>query len=603
MELEERIAAKTAEALEEVYGTSTEPGEIVIQNTKAEFEGDRTVMAFPLAKKSKAAPEETAETLGKYLRDHLDLIADYNVIKGFLNLVVRDDFWLRTLTEARNTERYGYAPENTGRTVMVEFSSPNTNKPLHLGHLRNNFLGFSVSRILEANGHKVHKVQIVNDRGIHICKAMLAWQKFGQASDGVWETPENTGMKGDKLVGKYYVLFEEKEKAAIEALKEKEGKSPEEAEKESPLLQEAQEMLRKWEAGDPDVIALWERMNDWVYKGFDETYERMGVHFDKLYYESDTYLFGREKVYEGLENGVFYQKNDGSVWCDLSAHGLDDKLLIRADGTAVYMTQDIGTAIRRYQDEPELSQLIYTVGNEQEHHFRVLFIILEKLGYTWARHCYHLAYGMVDLPHGKMKSREGTVVEADELMAEMVSKARATTDALGKSAELDETEREKLYEDLGVGAIKYFLLKVSPEKKMLFDPEGSIDLNGDTGPFLQYGHARIMNLLRKAKEQGYRSRMPEEPTFSLDPSERALLQRIHAFPERVREAGERYDPSRIADHLFELVKTYNHFYQTVPVLRSEEKERLEFRLAMCEQVGVVIRSAAWLIGMEMPNVM
>lgn len=469
------VAEETVKAIAALFSTEIALADVQVQKTRKEFEGDRTVVVFPFVKMAKSKPEELGEKLGEAIVAASDTIVGYNVVKGFLNLEVSDDFWMSVFTYATMIPDYGFAPKNTGRSIMVEYSSPNTNKPLHLGHLRNNFLGYSVSEILKANGHKVAKVQIINDRGIHICKSMLAWQRFGNG-----ETPESSGIKGDKLVGKYYVAFDKAYKAEVAQLMEN-GLDKETAEKQAPILTAAQEMLRQWEAKDPEVYGLWETMNAWVYKGFEVTYKAMGVDFDKLYYESETYLYGKEIVMKGVESGAFYKKEDGSIWVDLTAEGLDEKLLLRGDGTAVYMTQDIGTAILRYEDQQDLSQLIYTVGNEQEYHFKVLFLILEKLGYSWAKACYHLSYGMVDLPSGKMKSREGTVVDADDLIAEMSTTAKELTEELGKLEGASEEEKELLYHQLGNGALKYYLLKVDPVKQMMFDPTESIDFNGTQG--------------------------------------------------------------------------------------------------------------------------
>ncbi len=592
----ELLAKETSRALKTLYQAELPTKDITVQETRDEFEGDLTIVVFPLARHSQKKPPDTAEEIGQWLQDQENVpVVRYNVVKGFLNLVLSDAHWMEELKKALGNDQYGSSTPEQGRSIMVEFSSPNTNKPLHLGHLRNNFLGWSVSEILKAKGHKVNKVQIINDRGIHICKSMVAWQKFGNG-----ETPESSGMKGDHLVGKFYVEFDKHYKKEVEEL-QKAGKSREEAEKNAPLLLEAQEMLRQWEQGDDEVVALWQKMNNWVYQGFDQTYERMGVDFDKLYYESETYLKGKEVVLKGLKEGIFYEKEDGSVWCDLSAHKMDDKLLIRGDGTAVYMTQDIGTAILRYEDQPDLDQLVYTVGNEQEHHFKVLFIILDQLGYAWARNCYHLSYGMVDLPTGKMKSREGTVVDADDLMQEMVDTAEETTRELGKMEDLSEQEKHDLFETIGLAALKYFLLKVDPKKRMLFDPQDSIDLNGNTGPFIQYTHARIRSLLRKAEAKGFDTdhrSLPE--TRELEKAEKAVLLRITRFPQAVTEAGEEYSPAVIANYTYELVKEFNHFYQTTPILGSG-KEPL--RIALCRKTGDIIRKAMALLGVRVPEQM
>jgi len=585
------LAEATMQAVKALFEAEVSLADVQVQKTRKEFEGDRTVVVFPFVRIAKCKPEELGEQLGKFITENSDVFVGYNVVKGFLNLEVSDDFWMSTFTYASSMPNYGFAPANSGRSIMVEYSSPNTNKPLHLGHLRNNFLGYSVAEILKANGHKVAKVQIINDRGIHICKSMLAWQRFGNG-----ETPESSGLKGDKLVGKYYVAFDKAYKEEIAQL-EANGLDKETAEKQAPILMAAQEMLRKWEAKDEEVYQLWETMNSWVYSGFEVTYKAMGVDFDKLYYESETYLYGKEIVMKGVTDGVFFQKEDGSVWVDLTDDGLDQKLLLRGDGTAVYMTQDIGTAVLRYEDQRDLSQLIYTVGNEQEYHFKVLFLILQKLGYSWAKACYHLSYGMVDLPSGKMKSREGTVVDADDLIADMSNTAKEITEELGKLDGSTEEEKEELYRQLGNGALKYFLLKVDPLKRMMFDPKESIDFNGNTGPFIQYAHARICSLLR-------RGGIIENQNFDeLEPSieELALIHRIYDFPAILKEAGDNYSPALLANYLFDLVKTFNHFYQTQPIFKEQDELIKQFRLQLAQTTGGIINRSMRLLGAECPE--
>ncbi len=565
--------------------------DLSLQHTRKEFDGDYTIVVFPYVRFSKKSPEATAEELGEKLQSE-GLIVSYNVVKGFLNFSLKNDFWADSLLEIHEAERFGFAKSGSKAKVMVEYSSPNTNKPLHLGHIRNNFLGFSVAEILKANGNEVVKVQIINDRGIHICKSMLAWQKFGNG-----ETP-SAELKGDKLVGKYYVEFDRRYKEEIQSLVEA-GMEEKEAEKKAPLMLEAQEMLRKWEAKDSEVYDLWQKMNSWVYEGFDVTYDRMGVDFDKLYYESNTYLDGKTQVLEGLEKAVFYKKEDGSVWCDLSDDGLDQKLLLRADGTAVYMTQDIGTAILRFKDFPELKKLIYTVGNEQDYHFKVLFLILKKLGYDWSEELYHLSYGMVDLPSGKMKSREGTVVDADDLMDEMFDTARAKTEDLGKLEGLSEEERKELFEMIGMAALKYFILKVDPKKRMMFDPEESIDFNGNTGPFLQYTYARIQSLLRKGGAYEY----DPAQLLELSQKEKDLLSILQDYPNKINEAASEMNPGSIANYTYDLVKAYNSFYQSSPIIQPGKPEQTSFRLCLSENVGKVIKSSLGLLGIQVPDKM
>ena len=589
--MEKLIAEKVVEGIKHLYGEDVNGQEP--QKTRPDFEGDLTVVVFPFLKASKKSPEQTAEELGVYLKENIEAVTDFNVVKGFLNLSISANFWVDEFKNIAATNNYGFTT-NSGKTFMVEYSSPNTNKPLHLGHLRNNFLGYSVAQILKANGHQVYKTQIINDRGIHICKSMLAWQKFGNN-----ETPESSGLKGDHLVGKYYVAFDKAYKAEIADLVAN-GTEQAEAEKEAPIFKEAQEMLCKWEAGDKEVVALWKKMNAWVYSGFDVTYKTMGVDFDELYYESDTYILGKDVVEKGLAENIFYKKEDGSIWCDLSAEKMDDKLLLRADGTSVYMTQDIGTAIERYKNHQDLNGLIYTVGNEQEHHFKVLFTILKKLGYNWAEGCYHLSYGMIELPEGKMKSREGTVVDADDLMAAIVDDAKAMTQERGHIDGMNEQEKGLLYETIGLGGLKYFLLKVDPKKGMVFNPAESIDLNGNTAPFIQYAHARIQSLLAKANDLGYTTEFTD---VEINEKEQELIKKLKDYPQIIKEAGKQFNPAVICNYTFDLVKDYNNFYQTVDILREADKNKLAFRLQLSATVGKLISSAMSLLGVNVPNKM
>lgn len=584
------ISQALEEAIRQLYGVTPSPEVLQIQETRKEFEGDFTVVVFPLLKISKKSPVETAEALGNHMVQSEERIASYQVIKGFLNLQMSGPFWMQMLEHIAYTPDYGQK-DPSGKTVMVEYSSPNTNKPLHLGHIRNNLLGWSVSRIMEANGHKVIKVNLVNDRGIHISKSMLAWEQYGEN-----ETPESSGKKGDHFVGDYYVLFNDKYKEQIKALEEQ-GKSVEEAEKEAPLIRQAQEMLIKWEQGDKDVLDLWKKMNGWVYEGFDQTYKRMGVSFDKMYYESDTYLLGKQLVEEGLEQGVFFQKQDGSVWCDLTEEGLDQKLLLRSDGTSVYMTQDLGTAVSRY-DESAFNKHIYVVGNEQNYHFQVLKVLIKKLGYPWADDLIHLSYGMVELPDGRMKSREGTVVDADDLMDQMVETARITS---GESAKLEDMlpeEKERLYETLGMGALKYFILKVDPRKTMLFNPKESIDFNGHTGPFIQYTYARIQSILRKAEERGYKARMSGRP---MEETEYGLIKIMASYPHVLEEAGTSYSPAQVANFCYDLAKEFNKYYHEVTVLHEEDTVLRDQRLALLKQVAGLLKRAMDILGIVLPE--
>lgn len=564
-----------------------------VQPTNPEFEGSHTLVCFPLTRISRKGPEETARLVGDYLLANSRLVSSFNVVKGFLNLSIADRVWVEVLQGVVNDTRYGVSARS-GKEVMVEYSSPNTNKPLHLGHLRNNFLGYAVAGIYEAVGYTVHKVQIINDRGIHICKSMAAWQLSGEN-----ETPESSGLKGDHLVGKYYVEFDKRYKAEMKQLVDQ-GMPEAEAEKQAPVMLHAVDLLRKWENKDADTVALWKKMNGWVYDGFAATYKRMGVDFEKLYYESDTYLLGRDEVLKGVEQGIFFRKEDGSVWVDLTADGLDQKVLLRADGTSVYMTQDIGTAILRFRDFPKIEGQVYTVGNEQEYHFKVLFLILKKLGYAWAEKCFHLSYGMVDLPTGKMKSREGTVVDADDLMAEMVAEAEKQTRELGKIEDASEEQVRELSEMIGLGALKYFLLKVDPKKRMLFDPNESIQLQGHTGPFIQYTHARIRALLRKAESMGLAS-AGWSGLETLDASEREVIALLTAYPQKLREAAAGYSPAVVANYVYELAKSYNQFYQTIPIFQETDGARRDFRLALSRAVADVIKKGMRVLGIAVPE--
>ena len=584
-------------AVEKLYGIAPEASQLQVQKTKKDFEGDYTLVAFPLLKISKKNPEATSQEIGQYLADNCKKIVRFNVIKGFLNLTLSNDYWAEMLTGISLNNDFGFQPSGvTGRSVMVEFSSPNTNKPLHLGHIRNNLLGFSVARILEKNGNRVKRVNLVNDRGIHICKSMLAWQKFGRG-----ETPESSNKKGDHLVGDYYVRFDKEYKAQIEELKSK-GILEDEAKAKAPFILQAQEMLRKWESKDPEIYALWETMNGWVYSGFEKTYSALGISFDKTYYESQTYLLGKSTVTEGLDRGIFKRKDDGSIWIDLTGDGLDEKLLMRSDGTSVYITQDIGTAIQRF-DEYHLDELIYVVGNEQEYHFQVLKLILKKLGYNWSDSLFHLSYGMVQLPEGKMKSREGTVVDADDLVDEMVSTAREMSAELGKLDGVETNEANAISSMVGLGALKYFILKVDPKKNMTFNPRESIDFNGNTGPFIQYTHARICSIRRKADEMGIK--IPK--SISIEgfnaSKEIELIKLISEFPAIVEQAGKELSPSLVANYAYELTKEYNQFYHDYPILKEEKPEVQALRLSLSKIVGDTIRKSMWLLGIDVPEKM
>ena len=563
------------------------------QSTRKEFEGDLTLVVFPLVRQVKIRPDDLANTLGNYLLNELEAVLNFNVVKGFLNLVLSDAFYVEQFLKILNISNYGHQVINdVSPIVMVEFSSPNTNKPLHLGHIRNNVLGYSVAKILEANGKKVIKTQIINDRGIHICKSMIAWEKFGNQ-----ETPSSSDLKGDQLVGKYYVKFDVEYKKEITTLT-KQGYSEEEAKQNSPLLLEAQDMLRRWEDNDLAVHKLWRTMNDWVYQGFEVTYASLGVSFDSYYYESETYLLGKNIIKKGLNDQVFFKKDDGSVWIDLTAEGLDEKLLLRSDGTSVYMTQDLGTAQKRLEDIPQLKGMVYTVGNEQDYHFKVLFLILKKLGFDWAEALHHLSYGMVDLPSGKMKSREGTVVDADDLIKGMISQAKTISESVGKLDSLNDNEKTTLHETIALGALKYYILKVDPKKRILFDPEASIDFNGNTGPFIQYTHARIKTLILKSDKDLLES---FESLTELDIREKEVIKQLEIYPEVIVLAGKQYNPALIANYLYDLVKSYNTFYQNVSVLGSTDITQKAFRVALSEKVAEVIANASSLLGIDVPN--
>lgn len=589
MNIDSILTARVSEAIQSLYSTSFDPAKVVLQKTNKEFEGDITLVVFPFLKLSKKPPEGTAEEIGAYLKAHVPEVAGYNVVKGFLNLVISDAFWLQYFQQPATSS------QQPGSTIMVEYSSPNTNKPLHLGHIRNNLLGHSVSEILKAVGNKVIKVNLVNDRGIHICKSMLAWQKWGKG-----ETPQSANMKGDHLVGKYYVEFDKHLKPEIAGLVAK-GMSEEDAEKKAPLMLEAQEMLRKWEAGDKEVIGLWKMMNGWVYDGFAVTYKDLGITFDKTYYESETYLLGKELIAMGLEKGVLQKNPDGSVFIDLAADKLDKKILLRSDGTSVYMTQDLGTAVKR-QEEFGFDKLIYTVGNEQDYHFKVLFLILKKLGYKWADGCYHLSYGMVELPEGKMKSREGTVVDADELIAEMIATSRQTSEELGKLEGMSEEEKSALYKTLALGALKYFILKVDPKKKMLFNPKESIDFNGNTGPFIQYTYARIQSIFRKGNVDPSALNLKIKiQDVKLVAQERNLIKALYNYPLVVKDAADKYSPAEIANYVYELAREFNQFYHDVTILKEEKEELKDFRLRLSHRVAATVKSAMGLLGIEVPE--
>ncbi len=568
---------------------------VEFQPTRKDFEGDITVVVFPMLRVVKGNPVQIGEQLGAFLKNEVDAISDFNVVKGFLNLVVSDAFYIDFFNAIKNESNYGLVAESAADAVMVEYSSPNTNKPLHLGHIRNNLLGYSVAEIIKASGKKVYKTQIINDRGIHICKSMVAWVKYGNG-----ETPESTGLKGDKLVGNYYVAFDKVYKEEI-AKMVADGIDQNVAAREAPILLEAQEMLLKWESGDKEVVALWKRMNSWVYKGFEETYTNMGVDFDKLYYESDTYLLGKDFVADGLERGVFFKKEDGSVWIDLTDDGLDEKIVLRSDGTAVYMTQDIGTAIQRVKDYPDIKGMVYTVGNEQDYHFKVLFLILKKLGFSWAEQLHHLSYGMVDLPSGKMKSREGTVVDADDLMVDMTATARELSEELGKLEEYSQAEKQELYKMVGLGALKYYILKVDPKKRILFNPEESVDFQGNTGPFIQYTYARIQSILRKANDTQVDWSSAVDTSFELHPKEKELIKQLQLFPETIQLAAANFSPALVANYVYDLVKEFNSFYQQVSILGETDEQKKVLRIQLSNKVSEVIESGFKLLGIQVPE--
>lgn len=603
MKIEQQLNNAVIEAVKALYGQDITPEQVTLQKTKKEFEGHLTLVVFPFLRMSRKKPEDTATEIGQWIQNHTELIASFNVVKGFLNLVIAPAQWVALLDDINANSNYGITKPNADSPlVMIEYSSPNTNKPLHLGHVRNNLLGWALANVVEANGNRVVKTNIVNDRGIHICKSMLAWLKYGNG-----ETPETSGKKGDHLIGDYYVAFDKHYRAEVKELQaqyEAEGlgadEAKEKAEKEAPLIKEAHAMLVKWEAGDPEVRALWRKMNEWVYAGFDETYKALGVGFDKIYYESDTYLVGKQAVEEGLKKGLFFRKEDGSVWADLTKDGLDEKLLLRADGTSVYMTQDIGTAKLRFQDFP-IDKMIYVVGNEQNYHFQVLSILLDRLGFEWGKSLVHFSYGMVELPNGKMKSREGTVVDADDLVAGMISQARQTVDEAGKFDDMTEEEKDEVARIVGMGALKYFLLKVDARKNMLFNPEESIDFNGNTGPFIQYTYARIRSILRKAADAGIKVPAQLPSDVELSTKEEEIVQHIADFAAVVRQAGTEYQPAAVANYCYDLVKEYNQFYHDFSILREENKKKQTFRLTLSANVAKVIRLGMGLLGIEMPE--
>ena len=590
MNIQNIIETKVKEGFLAIY--NTEIPSVEFQATRKEFEGDITVVVFPMLRYKKGNPVQIGEDIGNYIVENVSEVSGYNVVKGFLNLVIKDTFYLNFFNSIYSNTTFGYTfPKKNEEAVLVEYSSPNTNKPLHLGHVRNNLLGYSVAEIIKASGKKVYKTQIINDRGIHICKSMLAWEKFGNG-----ETPESTGLKGDKLVGNYYVKFDQEYKKEIAQLVAS-GLSEENAKKQAPLILQAQEMLLKWEAGDKQVLALWKEMNHWVYRGFDVTYKNLGVDFDQLYYESNTYLLGKDSIDEGLKSGVFFQKEDGSTWCDLSDEGLDEKLVLRSDGTAVYITQDIGTAIQRSKDMPDVNGMVYTVGNEQDYHFKVLFLILKKLGYSWSKSLFHLSYGMVDLPSGKMKSREGTVVDADDLIVEMSTTAKEISDELGKLDGYTEQEKEALYKTIGLGALKYFILKVDPKKRILFDPKSSVDFQGNTGPFIQYTYARIQSIIRKA-DFDYSGPIN---TIELHEKEKELIKQLELFPEVIQQAAANFSPAIIANYTYDLVKEFNSFYQNVSILGEKEQDKKIIRVQLSKKVADTIKQAFLLLGIEVPE--
>ena len=587
------LEAKVKEAVLSIF--NAELPAVEFQPTRKDFEGDITVVVFPMLRVVKGNPAQIGEQIGAFLEEHVEEVSAFNVVKGFLNIVLNDSFYVDFFNGIKDEANFGSVEEVAADAVMVEYSSPNTNKPLHLGHIRNNLLGYSVAEILKASGKKVYKTQIINDRGIHICKSMLAWQKMGNG-----ETPESTGLKGDKLVGNYYVAFDKAYKAEIAKMLA-DGVDEKVAAKEAPILLEAQQMLIKWEAGDDEIVSLWKRMNGWVYDGFEITYKNLGVDFDQLYYESDTYLLGKDVVADGLKKGVFFKKDDGSVWIDLTEDGLDEKIVLRSDGTAVYMTQDIGTAIQRVKDYSDIKGMVYTVGNEQDYHFKVLFLILKKLGFSWAEQLHHLSYGMVDLPSGKMKSREGTVVDADDLMVEMTNTAKKISEELGKLGEYSENEKQDLYKMVGLGALKYYILKVDPKKRILFDPEESVDFQGNTGPFIQYTYARIQSILRKAKDTGVDFNAMAEVSDNLHPKEKELIKQLQLFPDMIQLAATNFSPALIANYVYDLVKEFNSFYQQVSILGETNESKKALRVQLSKKVSEVVESGFKLLGIEVPE--
>ena len=590
MTVQETLTKHIQVAVQSLFDLQIE--KVEFQATRREFEGDITMVVFPLVKQLKGNPVEIGNKIGNYLVEHVAEVEKFNVVAGFLNIVISDAFYVNFFNSIKDQDTFGYVnPVEGEKAVMVEYSSPNTNKPLHLGHIRNNLLGYSVAEIIKASGKKVYKTQIINDRGIHICKSMLAWQKFGNG-----QTPESTGLKGDKLVGNFYVEFDKQYKKEINDLIAQ-GKTEDEAKKLAPSILEAQEMLRKWEAGDEEVVALWKKMNQWVYNGFEETYKNLGVDFDSYYYESNTYLLGKEVVQFGLEKGIFEKDPDGSVWIDLTEDGLDRKIVLRSDGTAVYMTQDIGTAIQRVKDNPDVGGMVYTVGNEQDYHFKVLFLILKKLGFDWAEHLYHLSYGMVELPSGKMKSREGTVVDADDLMHEMTETAKTISEELGKLDGYSDAEKAVLYKTIGLGALKYYMLKVDPKKTMMFNPEESVDFNGNTGPFIQYTYARIQSILRKADFDYSKS----VASIEMHEKEKELIKQVQLFPEVIQNAAANYSPALIANYTYDLVKEFNSFYQNVSILGETDMDKKIFRVQLSKTVGLTIKNAFHLLGIQVPE--
>ena len=592
MSLQNTLTNHVKHAVKSIYKVDLETVEF--QATRKEFAGDITVVVFPMLRVVKENPVQIGEAIGNYLVEKVEDVLAFNVVKGFLNIEIDERYYIDFFNTIKDNEKYGFSnPKLDEKAVMVEYSSPNTNKPLHLGHIRNNLLGYSVAEIIKASGQKVYKTQIINDRGIHICKSMVAWQRFGNG-----ETPESTGLKGDKLVGNYYVKFDQEYKKEIAVLVEQ-GQTEDDAKKKAPILLEAQNMLRQWESGDETVVALWEKMNGWVYKGFDITYKNLGVDFDKLYYESQTYLLGKEFVAEGLKTGVFFKKEDGSVWCDLTDEGLDEKIVLRSDGTAVYMTQDIGTAIQRVKDFPDVGGMVYTVGNEQEYHFQVLFLIIKKLGFDWAKNLYHLSYGMVDLPSGKMKSREGTVVDADDLIVEMATTAEEISNELGKLEGYSEIEKQELYKTIGLGALKYYILKVDPKKRILFDPKDSIDFQGNTGPFIQYTYARIQSILRKSNIDISMTVKTAEVT--LHDKEKELIKQIQLFPEVIRNAAQNHSPALVANYTYDLVKEFNSFYQNVSILGADSETEKIFRVQLAHVVANTIKNGFSLLGINVPE--